>query len=371
MLEPLLNAHVNTPDPSDTEYDRIARHLSGEGDELERAEFERALADPGLRARFEAAAADWQSASLRTHVDVDQGWARLQARLASATPDASNVVSFPTRAPWWRQTGSILRFAAAATLVVGAGYVWSRTRAPAGVAPAVATAGLHIVTSAGERRSVELPDGSVVQLAPASSIRTLDQYGAPLREVELVGEASFQVTHDEARPFRVRTAGALIEDLGTVFVVRAIDREPVRVAVSEGSVSVRAASRGQERQVVLQPRDVALVADTGDVVVSRGVDVEPYAAWTSGRLVFRNTPLREAIVDLERWYDVAFEVSDAALLARPIDVTFEGQSIDEVIQVMGTALSVRFERSGRTVSVVAPVRTGLVGQPAAQVGDGA
>jgi ferric-dicitrate binding protein FerR (iron transport regulator) len=218
---------------------------------------------------------------------------------------------------------------------------------------------------------MDLPDGSKVLVGPASSVRVRDGYGQGAREVDLIGEAMFTVTHDEKHPFRVFTAGALVEDLGTEFTVRAFENEPVRVAVSEGSVSVRRPSAQPGQAVTLQPRDVVVLADTGDLVVTRGVDVEVYRAWTRGMLVFRNTTLRDAIVELERWYDVDFRIADDAMLSRRITVDFDNQPVDEMLKVLGTMFDAQFERRGRVVSVEAPVRTGMTPSSAVQVGSGA
>ena len=369
---------MTSAEHNDTEYERIARQLSGEAGDAERADFRRLLEDPAYRALFEASRRDWEATGMVGGVDVEAGWSRLRSRLVAVESGDGQprvlhqaIIKPPVR-PWWRSSGGLLRAATVGFALIGAGLVWSRLRgSEPSRSPAAFAESAAVTTKVAERKEVNLPDGTVVQLGATSLLRTLEGYGGTAREVELTGEASFRVTHDAARPFRVRAAGALIEDLGTVFVVRAVTGAPLRVAVSEGSVAVRRTGAGTERQVVLQPRDVALLADTGEVLVSRGVDVEPFTAWTSGRLVFRNTTLREAIVDLERWYDVRFEVSDAALLSKHLDVVFTGQGVDEVLQVIGTALSVRFERDGRSVRVAAPARTGLVPVPAMQVGGGA
>ena len=113
------------------------------------------------------------------------------------------------------------------------------------------------------------------------------------------------------------------------------------------------------------------MGDTGGVMVSHDVDVERYAAWTTGRLVFSHSPFRDAIVELERWYDVEFDITDATLLSRDLNVEFNGESIGAVLEVIGTALGVKLEQQGRSVRVAPAERTGLIPSPAVQVGGGA
>lgn len=366
--------HVQTPDQDDTAYERIARQLAGEASEAERAELAAFLSDAENRAMFDTASAHWAAAK-PTQVDVNAGWARVQARLAThGATEPVGVLDLHQRAPWWRSSAGLMRAAAVGFVLVTAGVVWSRMGSPAtNIDGGPAVTGVLAATRVAERSMVRLPDGSQVHLGPTSSLRTLDGYGNGAREVELTGEAVFTVQHDAARPFRVRTAGAVIEDLGTEFVVRAVMQEPLRVAVSEGSVSVGRAGAPAGSAAVLNPRDVAVLADTGDAIVQRNVDVDRYSAWARERveLIFDNTPLRSVFAELERWYDVKFEVTDPAVLSRTLNVPVAGVSIDEVLQVMNTALELRFERDGRIVRLAAPVRTGMTSQSAAQVGGGA
>lgn len=357
---------MNTANQDDTEFERFARQLAGEAGAGERAEFERLVSDPQVRARFEAVAADWTAADIGEGLDVDRAWTSLRSRLTSES--TLGVGRKARGAQWWRTSGVLLRAAAAVIVVVGAGLAWNRLSGTAD--PAAPVSPIVASTKVAERHSVGLPDGTLVELAAASSLRTLPGFGEESREVELAGEARFKVTHDDKRPFRVRTGTAVIEDLGTEFVVRAITREPLRVSVSEGSVSVGRTGTPRGKHAVLQPRDVAILSDTGEVVVSRDVDVERYAAWTSGKLVFDHSPFRDAIVDLERWYDVEFDITDAVLLERDLNVEFNGEPIDGVLQVIGPALGVKLELQGRTVRVAAPARTGLIPPLEVQVGGG-
>ena len=350
----------------------MARQLSRESGPAERAEFDRLLGAPELRAQFDASARDWQAAALPA-VNVDRAWVQLQKKLHSHTSENTLTATLPLQRRWWPVSDGLLRAAAVGFVVVTAGVVWARSKAVDTESAAAGGNSVVATTKVAERAQVRLPDGTQVQLGAASSLRTLSGYGGSSREVELVGEAAFHVIHDAARPFRVRAGAAVIEDLGTRFVVRAVMQEPVRVAVSEGSVSVGRSGDSREHQAQLQPRDVAVLGDSGDAVVSRNVDVAPYTAWTSGRLVFTfsDESLRQAIGELERWYDVRFEVADATLLNRTLNVTFNDRGIDDVLEVMGTMLGVHFEREGRVVRVAAPARTGMALSSAPQVGGGA
>jgi transmembrane sensor len=86
-------------------------------------------------------------------------------------------------------------------------------------------------------------------------------------------------------------------------------------------------------------------------VVSHGVDVDRYTAWTEGRLVFDGVPLRDAIAELGRWYDVDVRLADGALGARRLTAEVQGERLTEVLDAVAAALDLRYERAGRTVTL--------------------
>jgi ferric-dicitrate binding protein FerR (iron transport regulator) len=348
--------------PLDTDFDQIARYVAGEMTASERRAFEDLLgSNPQLSSAAASSQATWTAAGAKGQVDVEAGWQAVRRRIHESD---LKVIPISRKARSWGGSVTILRFAAAAAVVVVAGAIWTR-RGPSTREPAIVA-----VTAPTQQRTVDLPDGTRVILGAASEIRTVGSYGTGVREVELTGEAQFTVVHDEERPFRIRTATAFIEDLGTVFTVRAVPQEPVRVSVSEGSVRVRRSGASDEVAVVLQPRDMAVLADTGDPVVTRGIEVAPYQAWVRGGHDYRNTPAAEVFSDMERWFDVDFQVTDSTLLTRPLNVLLERTSIDEVLETLGQMLDVTLERRGRVITVAAPTRTGLRVAPNAQVGSG-
>lgn len=348
----------------DTEFDAIARHLSGCMSAGERTEFERRLHDPDFMAVYEGCRRDWEVAAMG-RVDVEAAWMALERRIG-----ANRVTALKT-AVWWRSNVAKTALSVAATAVIAVSLFRVVGDRPGALAGTLAS----YQTGAGERKEVKLPDGSAVVLAAMTRLVLREGYAASgqgRREVELIGEGSFEVEHDEARPFLVHAGGVVIEDLGTKFVVRAVEREPVRVAVSEGEVAV--ARRGvSQRITTLRQRDVAVVADTGAAMVTRGVDVRAYGAWSHGTrlLSFKDEPLERAITDIERWYDVEFEVTEAALLRQKLTVEFADETIDEVLQVIGPMLSVRFEREGRIVRLAPTERSSRVDVSGLKVGAGA
>jgi ferric-dicitrate binding protein FerR (iron transport regulator) len=190
-----------------------------------------------------------------------------------------------------------------------------------------------------------------VILGVASTLRHPPTFDARVREIELEGEAYFEVAHDARRPFVVRARGLVAEDLGTEFLVRAYPEDPTpSVVVRDGRVALRlaAAPSGAPRQVLLAGQLGRLAAD-GQPTVEQ-VDTSAYFAWTQGWLVFDAVPLRNAIPQLSRWYDLDFRLADSLLGAVPLTATFRNQPTEDVLDLLAASLGMRQVRTGRTVT---------------------
>ena len=111
------------------------------------------------------------------------------------------------------------------------------------------------------------------------------------------GEAFFEAAHDAARPFVVEADGTRVRAVGTKFDIR---REPdlVRVTLLEGRVQV--ANADQPASTTLSPNQQLTVTAKG-VSPVRQADVAEASAWTSGRLIFHETPLEDAVAEVNRY----------------------------------------------------------------------
>ena len=260
----------------------------------------------------------WKSAEA-LQADPDIKAATSQALKQNPKPDLR-----PRPTVTWKP---ILPAALAAVLLAsGAGW-WALRNAPAAYA-----------TTVGEQRLVPLEDGSRVRLNTDSQIRV--RYGSESRRVELVrGEAFFEVAHDGARPFVVEAGEADVRALGTKFDVRR-DAGSVQVTLLQGRVQV--AHDRRAGAVMLAPNQALRVTSEG---VSKAVaaDARETASWTTGRLTFRETPLREAVAEMNRYAkqkivleapaDVAsdpvtgeFDVGDMASFIAAVTMSFELKS---------------------------------------------
>jgi transmembrane sensor len=163
-------------------------------------------------------------------------------------------------------------------------------------------------TPKGGQYRLALPDGSQVWLNAASSIRYPTAFTGSDREVEITGEAYFEIAINPSMPFRVQTVNRLgdtdpmtIDVLGTHFNVNAYaDEDAVRTTLLEGSVKIKKGNRSG----LLRPGQQAQLQPTGEFRWIPEVDVEQVTAWKNGVFEFDGEDLTVIMRQISRWYDV-------------------------------------------------------------------
>jgi transmembrane sensor len=242
--------------------------------------------------------------------------------------------------------------AAAAVIIFAARAVLEKNGRSTTSAPLADASTRTFTTAVGKRDSLRLPDGGRVVLGPGSQLIVAAGYGAArgVREVELHGEAYFDVVHDTTRPFVVRAGGAMVRDVGTSFNVRSDSGSRVQVVVTSGLVALRSAG-SEGSSVVLSRGDVGTVQPDGRVSTLRGAPLGPYLAWMRDSLVFREAPISEVSSDLRRWYGVVLRVEDSALARQHLTMTLAGDPVDRVLRMIGLQLGAEVERRGDSAIV--------------------
>ena len=269
---------------------------------------------------------------------------------ADVIPLATRRRPAPGRQPRMR---SIVAVLAAAVLVFAAGLsvVWrgKQSAAPtAQVGQSIAAAAVVHQTRAGQLDTIRLADGSSVVLGPESRLALGDGFDGKSREVELQGQAFFDVVHDDARPFLVRTATATLRDVGTTFSVRSDSLDGTRVGVTWGAVEVAATRGAGSSPTVLHAGDRAEVSGER-MRVERGVVTQAELSWTRGVLELNDAPLAVVAQELRRWFGVKLVVTDSAIASRRLTATFEHATADDVGRVLAAVLGGSVTRSGDTL----------------------
>lgn len=172
----------------------------------------------------------------------------------------------------------------------------------AGIANKKAAPEINVITTPrGGQYQVILPDGTNVWLNSASSLRFPTYFTGKSRQVEITGEAYFEVTKNPAMPFRVKTNRADVEVLGTHFNIMAYDDEAVmKTTLLEGAVNITSGNFSTR----LKPGQQAQINRTGQNKVVDDVDVDDETSWKNGIFQFRDAGIDVILRQAARWYDV-------------------------------------------------------------------
>ena len=265
--------------------------------------------DAGLQARFEAwrTAAPAHAAAWAETLHLDGLIGQAQPAAPSRPPtfvmlDGYHKRQRTSRRPARRLVwGGALAAVAACLILVFAPGILLQLRAS------------H-TTVAAEIRAVQLEDGSVVQLGPASAIDVAFEPG--LRRVHLLkGEAFFEVKPDTARPFVVQSGDVRTTVVGTAFDVRLTD-SATHVAVRSGVVQVTFDAATPPVREELAAGDTLRVGTAGQRAgqVRRGYGApDEVAAWLGGQIVARDRSVADIVDELKRYHRGAVVIADDGL----------------------------------------------------------
>lgn len=201
-------------------------------------------------------------------------------------------------------------------------------------------------TGAGEQRSTTLDDGSRIALNTDSHVTV--KFDREQRQVSLDrGEAMFEVAHDAARPFVVMAGDERIRAIGTSFVVRR-DGDRVRVTLLRGKVEVTRAGERPQLLAILAPGERVSAAPQVAPVLDRPA-LDAVTAWRRGEILFRDTPLSEAVAEVNRYGQDRVVVNDARLGALPISGVFATDDSAEFAAAVAQLHGLRVRREGETL----------------------
>ncbi len=193
----------------------------------------------------------------------------------------------------------------------------------------------EVVTPLGSTSKIILPDGSVVWVNAGSTLTYNYDYNKATREVNLLGEAYFEVTHDPLRPFIVKSEELDIKVVGTSFNVKAYqNEESVDVSLVTGTINVHINNGTVEsEEVVLSPdRMLSFNKDSNSVEIIQ-IDGKDAMAWTSGRVKFTEQPFEKIVKDLERKFSVQIRIESERLKKETYSGSFSpNHTLDQILR---------------------------------------
>jgi transmembrane sensor len=198
-------------------------------------------------------------------------------------------------------------------------------------------------TAIGGLASVPLSDGSRVTLNTDSEIQLA--VTDVERRVELKqGEAFFEVAQDPRRPFVVTIGDTRVVAVGTKFSVRR-EAADVRVVVTEGRVRVEKSEHGRAVPITqLSAGSIARTGEGGVLVQEKPLpQAEEFLSWRTGFVVFHDTPLRDAVAELNRYNSRRIVIEDPELAALRITGNFRATNVDAFARLLQGAFPIHID----------------------------
>ena len=208
---------------------------------------------------------------------------------------------------------------------------------------------LEINVPVGARVEFLLPDSTSGWLNSGAMLKYPAEFSEH-RQVELSGEAFFNVKHIEKSDFTVNVTDMKIKVLGTKFNVSAYNDDAVNeVVLKEGKVEINGNSIPFSQ--ILKPGEKISYNHFKNTVVKTNVDPNEYMAWTKGYLVINNEPFVVAAKRLERWYGVDILIQEEALKKFRLKATFKEEPLEEVLRFIAMTTPVTYAIENRSHSL--------------------
>ncbi|MBS1605235.1 MAG: DUF4974 domain-containing protein [Bacteroidetes bacterium] len=278
-------------------------------------------------------------------------------------PNDGRVDRGDKRAKWevgWRYGMGI-----AAALLVVAAAVWLLV--PVKQTPPDRRTAYEIRSGVEPRKTVVLPDGSVVTLHSNTTLRLAEGFGRSGRELTLSGEALFDIAHGGDHPFIVHTSTIDVEVLGTLFNLNAYPQMGyTEASLFRGKIAVSLKDH-PEKKMVLTPSQKSVVFNRGNIVspdvvadsvlkkVSLSVDPVDHKAkeiaWVRNRIRIEDEPLASIAARLQGWYGIPIVFTDNEVKTYRYSGTFESETVVKALEALQLSYPFNFRVERDTIII--------------------
>lgn len=317
----------------------LARYLSGELSDSEKEVLNLWIKDsPENEAAFSEYLSSWESVSLLQEMEQFNSFDALKKI------DAQLVRNQPLS--WW----TIMQRVAAILLIpllVYSGYVTFGKRSIKMIDSPVVMQ--KITSKPGMVTQFTIADGTKIWLNSGSELIFPMNFTGKEREVQLKGEAFFEVAENENQPFIVKANNLNIEVLGTSFNVLSYDTDShAEVVLVKGKVALTSEQHGRVNDHgFLHPNQKAEFDRETLHLVKESVNVEKYIAWREGYLVFRDDNMEEVVKKLSRWFNVEISLNNSELKSYTFQATFKNENLVQVLNLLKLSSPIDYKISQR------------------------
>lgn len=204
----------------------------------------------------------------------------------------------------------------------------------------------------GIKLTVQLPDGSKIKLNSGSKLIYPDTFTDNKREVQLIGEAYFDIARDENRPFSIKTDDLVTTVLGTKFTINAYYRDHIQVSLISGSVQVDNFSGNNTNPInslLLVPGEKAVFQN--DQLSKEVVDNLLDIGWKDDIIAFNNSDIDEITAKLSNWYGVDFDIENKKSVIKSFNGVYQNEVMENVLKSIAHAMDFTYHINGKKVII--------------------
>ncbi|MCF8714797.1 FecR family protein [Joostella atrarenae] len=253
------------------------------------------------------------------NIDIESNEKILSSKIYSKIKNAISVKKRKDNYKGKKHT--FLKIAASLFIIVSCGLLYNKVNNPEK---------LIVNTALGERKEINLPDGSIVTLNAGSSITYPSEFNDGIRIVSLKGEGFFDVFHNKEKPFEVHTKHLITKVLGTSFNINAYEEQKTtKISVTSGKVKVYNNKKINEHLI----KNEQITYNYLDQTVIKGKEVSVNdIAWKDNIMLINDLSLEATTKVIEKWFDIKVKIDDDTLISKKITGKFNNPSLEEVLE---------------------------------------
>ena len=206
------------------------------------------------------------------------------------------------------------------------------------------------MASTNQKLEQTLDDGSQITLNENSQLKYPKKFKGNSRDVELEGEAFFDIAKNPEKPFVINTKKGRVTVLGTSFNVEAKPNSDLKVYVATGRVKLESVESKDSLYVILEPGMTGVLSQAGKVFIE-GNTASDALFWMDKRLNFDKTPLPQVFEVLEHNYKIEFSSFDSKLDKCLLTARFREDSVRNILSVIEATFDIHFQLDADVISV--------------------
>jgi len=205
-----------------------------------------------------------------------------------------------------------------------------------------------LTTPRGGQYRIVLPDGTKVWMNAASYLKFPTAFTGNKRNVELKGEAYFEVAQNAEQPFEIAVNNMQVQVLGTSFNINGYEDESnIKTSLIDGKVKVVSENNAS----ILAPGHEAIMnKNTNDIKVA-AADVEDAIAWKNNVFSFQNADIPTIMRQIARWYDVEISYEGKVSTEKFVGEVSRNSNVSEVLKILELN-KVHFKIEGKKITVL-------------------